>query len=172
MRAWETKVKLLLYPPSPHTPRPPPSAPVPTPPTPDFTVKPTEWDDTDLYAQTQALKTTNPALKTLISIGGWSALLLLLLVLWRRLPLPLLLLLLPLLLLRRLLLQLTPLLPPPPPAPDPSPPSPPKTQQHRTMNTPGSGYETLFSQAVETASSRAQFIKGLLHFTQQYGFDG
>ena len=41
-----------------------------------------------------------------------------------------------------------------------------------TMNTPGSGYETLFSQAVSTPANRSKLISGMLAFTQQWGFDG
>ncbi|KAH3763748.1 chitinase 2 [Pelomyxa schiedti] len=40
--------------------------------TPQFTVTNYEWDDFDFYTQIQALKTQYPALKTLISIGGWN----------------------------------------------------------------------------------------------------
>jgi chitinase len=39
----------------------------------DFTVQPVEWNDqTLLYPALQQLKQGNPALKTLLSIGGWS----------------------------------------------------------------------------------------------------
>jgi chitinase len=39
----------------------------------DFTVQPVEWNDqTVLYPALQQLKQSNPALKTLLSIGGWS----------------------------------------------------------------------------------------------------
>ena len=38
----------------------------------DYSLQTVEWDDVQLYAQTQALKQSNPSLKTLISIGGWS----------------------------------------------------------------------------------------------------
>jgi chitinase len=39
----------------------------------DYTVQPVEWDDqSQLYPALQNLKTANPSLKTLLSIGGWS----------------------------------------------------------------------------------------------------
>ena len=39
----------------------------------DFTIQPVEWNDQSvLYPQVQALKHSNPNLKTHISIGGWS----------------------------------------------------------------------------------------------------
>ena len=37
----------------------------------DLQPKMIEWNDDSLYSQVQALKARNPALKTLISIGGW-----------------------------------------------------------------------------------------------------
>ena len=39
----------------------------------DFTIQPVEWDDqSELYPALQKLKGSNPSLKTLLSIGGWS----------------------------------------------------------------------------------------------------
>ena len=42
-----------------------------TPPPAELQPKLIEWNDEELYAELQGLKKANPALKTLISIGGW-----------------------------------------------------------------------------------------------------
>ena len=33
---------------------------------------PYEWNDEDMYGQFNALKNTNPDLKTLLAVGGWN----------------------------------------------------------------------------------------------------
>lgn len=40
------------------------------------------------------------------------------------------------------------------------------------MNDPGSGYETLFSQAVATKANRTKMINSAMSFCKKYGFDG
>ncbi len=40
------------------------------------------------------------------------------------------------------------------------------------MNLNGSGYEHLFSQAVATKSNRTKFIRSVMTFCNQHGFDG